>query len=153
MTLTPKSALAANTTYSVVVDDFIVGSFTTGTGADTTPPSLEPIAKAGYFRWKGSTPPHWKDPDGTFAELGVKATDAIGFEIFDHEPKAGDRPSAFVVGGTTLALGVVDSCRMPTYAIPQKATKLELWVRAYDAANQTSAARAVSIDLRRPKAR
>ncbi len=164
----PKQPLVAKTRYAVVVRtktrDYVVARFTTSDGPDTAPPTLGDVTRAQLFRWKGSTPPHWKDAVGTFAEVTLGDSDgALGYEI--HELATGEQPSDATlrsvithVTGKTVRFGVTDSCTGSDFAFPPvpprtRSQPLHLWIRAFDAAGNLSPLREVVLDLAKPKAK
>jgi len=163
----PRSPLVPNTRYAVVVRtkqaEYIVSRFTTGDGPDAVPPTLDRVVKAEFVRWKPSSPPHWKDPVGSFVELTLGGTqDVAGYEV--HELQAGEVPSDDTLRvvvrdrGTTLRFDSTDACLGADFEFPPvpkrtKSQPLHLWIRAFDAAGNLSPLREVTVDLGKQRTR
>jgi hypothetical protein len=163
----PRSPLAARTRYAVVAHtktaDYVISRFMTGDGPDDVPPTLDKVDQARVFRWTPSSPPHWKDVNGSFAELTLSGVqDAAGYEI--HELQPGEAPSESTLRvvttgrGATVQFGSLSSCfgadfELPAVARRTKSQPLHLWIRAFDLAGNVSPLREVTLDLAKQRPR
>jgi hypothetical protein len=156
----PVTALAANTTYAVVVhapkEDYVVSHFTTGAARDGDAPALDKVKTARISDWPRQG--DWKDAYGSLAEAELGGVEgAAGFELHDlsgdASPSDTTLRAVILSAGPRVRFGSAWGCVAPNFAIPGKPARnadahWHVWVRAFDLAGNVSPMREMIFDLR-----
>lgn len=163
--LVPRAPLMPGTQYEVATIDpsahpsvIVLGTFKTGSAADTTPPRIDAMGTAVATKQPNASsaacqvPGPWVTIDGVRAEDPGRPTAKLVFGVWiaDAAGNADTRkpPTAFVTAKEgVLRVGQTSLCSPHSFPFPAGAAAMGLVIAAIDEAGNTSAPRKVRVDL------